>query len=85
MFFQKLKHRARECASVLLYDRNRIFAPKDYMLPYGGFPDRELTNFPNVGGYRVLQYYCSAEVRRVRFRSLSNARIPRATRKRYVS
>jgi len=32
MFSQTLKHRARECASVLSYFRDRIIAPTDGML-----------------------------------------------------
>ena len=46
----------------------------------GGFPDRQLTNFPNLG-VSSAAYYCSAEVWRIGFRGLSNARIPWATRK----
>ena len=50
----------------------------------GGFPDTELTNFPNTGALGKVSsaaYYCSAEVCRIGFRSLPNARIPWATRK----
>ena len=62
-FFQTLKHRARECASVLLYCSVTTYLHQqmtcfravtaiDNHPGMGGFPDRGLTNFPNVGGAR---------------------------------
>ena len=58
MFFQKLKHRARECASVRLYCtvtaylHQRMTCYRDSSYQVSAFSDRELTNFPNVGGAR---------------------------------
>jgi hypothetical protein len=57
-FFQKLKHRARECASALLYCsvtaylHQRTDVLPRIILAWEAFPDRELTNFPNAGGAR---------------------------------
>jgi hypothetical protein len=59
IFFQTLKHRAREYASVILYCSVTAYlhqqmtcycdsSPESSWME--GFPDRELTNFPNAGG-----------------------------------
>ena len=58
MFFQKLKHRARECASVLVYcsvtaylhQRMTCYCGSYQESSWEAFPGRELKNFPNVGG-----------------------------------
>jgi hypothetical protein len=100
LFFQKLKHRARECASVLLccsvaaYLHQRIdmllWKLSRIILAWEAFPGRELTNFPNAGGARKGVQCCVLLFRRsVTNRVFAVCQMPEfhpwAIRKCYVS
>ena len=75
-FFQTLKHGRVNVQALLLYCSVTAYLHQQVALPpydsyqespwHGGFPDRHLTNFPNLG-VSSAAYYCSAEVWRIGF------------------